>query len=135
LDGLARSEVTTEVSPIAATGKKLVGYIKQNQAKFIDLRKGWLDPKAHEFGSAPGYIAIHKDRVWYYLTAEKLESIIGTGRDASRYKKSLADKGRLDVGSGGQGGKRFVVERRIFQGKNKEGWKSVHAIKYGSVKT
>jgi hypothetical protein len=93
LDGLAKSEVTTEVSFISAMGKKLVVYIKKNQAKFIDLRKGWLDPKTHEFGSALGYIAIHKDRVWYYLTAEKLGSIIGTGRDAIRYKKSWRIKG------------------------------------------
>ena len=83
LDGLAKSDVTTKDSAISAMETKLVDYIKRNQAKFVDLRKGWLDPKAHKFGAVPGYVARHKGKMYWYLTAAKLKSIIGPGSDAS----------------------------------------------------
>ena len=136
LDGLTKSTVaTTEDSVFLAMGKKLRDHLKRNKSKFIDLRNGWLYPTTHEFGSVPGYVARHKGNLYWYLTAETLKSIIGSGGDASRYKRSLADDGRLDVSSGGRGGQRFVVERRIFKGKGKDGLQWVHAIKLKSVKT
>jgi hypothetical protein len=47
----------------------------------------------------------------------------------------LVDRGRLDVSTGGKGGRRFVVERRIFAGKGKEGMEWVHAIRKYPIKT
>ena len=93
LDGLTKPTVaTTEDSVFSAMDKKLRDYLKRNKTKFIDLRNGWLDPRTHEFGSVPGYVANHKGHLYWYLTAETLKSIIGSGGDASRYKQSLADK-------------------------------------------
>ena len=133
LDGL-KKPVTTEDTVIAAMDKKMADYMRKNRTKFIDLRKGWLEPGAHKFESVLGFIAKHKGYMYCYLTAEKLNLIIGTGDAARRYKQSLVDRGRLDVSSGGAGGRRFVVERRIFTGKSKDGMKSVHAIKLKPVK-
>jgi hypothetical protein len=108
------------------TNKKLVEFVLRNKANAKDLRpKKYADPKTHTFGSVPYYIAKHKGHKYWYFTAETLKSVIGSGEPARRYKQTLADRGYLDVSGGG----RFVVERRIFIGKGKQGMEYVHAIK------
>lgn len=134
LDGL-KKPITTEDSVIAAMDKKMADFMRQNKTKVMDLRKGFADPKTHKFDSVPWYKANHKGYMYCYLTDRALKSIIGTGDDARRYKQSLVDRGRLDVSSGGQTGRRFVVERRIFTNTGKDGMKWVHAIKIQAVKT
>jgi hypothetical protein len=113
----------------------MADYMRKNRTKFIDLRKGWLEPGAHKFESVLGFIAKHKGYMYCYLTDRALKLIIGTGADASLYKQCLADRKRLEVSPGGAGGRRFVVERRIFTGTGKDGMKWVHAIKLKPVKT
>jgi putative DNA primase/helicase len=134
LDGL-KKPVTTEDTVISAMDKKMADYMRKNRTKFIDLRKGWLEPGAHKFESVLGFIAKHKGYMYCYLTDRALKLIIGTGADASLYKQCLADRKRLEVSPGGAGGRRFVVERRIFTGTGKDGMKWVHAIKLKPVKT
>ena len=134
LDGLAKPKVAKEVSGTSAMDTKVVEYLDRNKAKSMDLRRKYADPTTHRFGSVRYYIANHKGHRYWYLTAAALNSVIGSGEDASRYKQSLADRGRLDVSSGGEGGRRFVVERRIFTGKGKEGMKWVHAIRWYPAK-
>ena len=114
--------------------KKLVDYLRRNKTKATDLRKTYVDPKTHRFGSVPYYQANHKGLQYLYLTAAALRSITGVGDDARRYKQSLVNRGRLDVSTGGKGGRRFVVERRIFTGKGKEGMHWVHAIRQYPIK-
>jgi putative DNA primase/helicase len=133
LDGLTKP-VTTKDSVIATMAKKMEDYLRQNKAKAKDLRRRYADPKVHKFDSVPWYKANHKGYMYCYLTDRALKLIIGTGDDASRYKQSLVDRGRLDVSSGGRQGRRFVVERRIFTGTGKDKMKWVHAIKIKPVK-
>ncbi len=135
LDGLTKPKEAKKDSAILAMDKKLVDYLRQNEAKAMFLPRRYADPKTHQFGSVPYYIAKHKGHMYYYLTAAALQSIIGTGAAASQYKQSLVAKGRLDVSSGGTSGRRFVVERRIFTGKDKEGMEWVHAIKWPTKKS
>jgi putative DNA primase/helicase len=139
LDGLKEVPATKEGNPVAAaneksilvTNKKLVEFVLRNKANAKYLRpKKYADPKTHTFGSVPYYIAKHKGHRYWYFTAETLKSVIGAGEPARRYKQTLADRGYLDVSTGGKGRRRFVVERRIFTGKGKQGtMKWVHAIK------
>jgi hypothetical protein len=133
LDGL-KPKVAVEESTYIAASKKLADYFKRNKAKAMDLRKRVADPKTHTFRSVPYYIASFRGHSYCYLTAEAMRSIFGVGPSATRYKQSLVDGGRLDVSSGGRGGRRFVVERRIFAGKGKNGMEYVHAIKTGPLK-
>jgi hypothetical protein len=49
----------------------------------------------HEFGSAPGYLVTHNGQKWLYLTAEQLDTVIGTGNKASKLKKELVAGGIL----------------------------------------
>jgi uncharacterized protein (DUF927 family) len=144
LDGLKEATDTEEAKPVSAVNKtsmqemhkKLMNYLIENKANSMNLRRGaYADPKKHKFGSVSYYFATHKGRKYCYLTADALKSIIGSGPDAKRFKQSLVDRGLLDVSSGGAGGRRFVVERRIFTGKRKEGMEWVHAIRGRSVKT
>jgi hypothetical protein len=79
----------------------------------------------HKFGSAPGYVATFKGDKWLYLTAEKLDAIIGTGGKASTLKKELAAAGLLATAND-----RYVVQRTIFSGaKGNKGYCSVSAFK------
>jgi hypothetical protein len=133
LDGL-KVKATKQKTVILAMDKRLVDYLRRNKVKAMDLRKKHADPKTHKFGSVPYYIANHRGHKYWYLTADAMKSIIRVGEDASRYKQSLADRGRLDVSTGGKGGRRFVVERRIFTGKGKVGMKWAHAIRWFPIK-
>lgn len=135
LDGLTKPKITAEDSAILATDRKLANYLRQHQAKSMDLRKKYADPRTHQFKAVPYYRAIYKGSQYWYLSGAALQSIIGVGAGARRYKQSLADRGRLDVSTGGESGRRFVVERRIFTGKGKEGMKWVHAIRTQPLKT
>jgi hypothetical protein len=143
LDGLKEVAATKESKSVPAANeksilamdKKLVDYLRRNKHKAMNLLKRYADPKTHKFGSVPYYVAKHKGYSWWYLTDEALKSIISVGKTASQYKQSLVDRGYLDVSSGGEQGRRFVVERRIFTGMGKEGMESVHAIRGLPVKT
>jgi hypothetical protein len=134
LDGL-KKPITAADSVIAAMDEKMADFMRQNKTKVMDLRKRFADPKTHTFGSVPWYKANHKGYVYCYLTAPTLQSIIGTGDAARRYKQELVNRKRLDFSTGGASGPRFVVERRIFTGTGKQGMKWVHAIKLERVKT
>jgi putative DNA primase/helicase len=134
LDGL-KKPMTTEDSGLAAMNKKLLDYLRKNKAKAKDLREWYANPKTHRFDSVPYYKANHKGYMYCYLTDRALKLIIGTGDDARRFKKELADRKRLEVSPGGTSGPRFVVERRIFEGMGKDKMKWVHAIKLKPVKT
>jgi hypothetical protein len=105
--------------------EKLIGYLQQRKAEFMDLDAEKLSPETHEFGSVPGYRATFKQDSWLYLTAEQLDIIIGTGAKASSLKKELAAAGLLAATKD-----RFVVQRPIFSGlKGNKGFRSVHAFK------
>ena len=124
LDGL-RARVVTNNIPAPSFKEKLIGYLQQRKAEFIDLDAERPRPENHQFGSVPGYIATFRRDSWLYLTAEQLNSIIGTGEKTSDFKKELAAAGLLDATKN-----RFVVQRPIFSGfKGNKGSRYVHAFK------
>jgi putative DNA primase/helicase len=132
LDGLRQPRGAAGKRAITSLRARLAKYLDKNKLNFFDLRTGFA-PRNHIFGSVPGYIAVHKGIEWWYVTAEQLKEIIGVGEKASAFKESLARQGRLATSSGGKEGRRFVVERRIFEGKGKVGLKSVHALRRGAL--
>jgi hypothetical protein len=124
LDGLRVSVVTNNI-PAPSLKEKLIGYLQQRKAEFMDLDAGRPRPESHEFGGVPGYVATYRRDSWLYLTAEQLNSIIGTGEKASDFKKELVAADLLDATKD-----RFVVQRPIYSGlKGNKGWCSVHALK------
>ena len=124
LDGL-RANVVTSESPAPSLRNKLLGYLQKHKAEFLDLDTRRPRPENHKFGSVPGYVATFKGNEWLYLTAEQLNSVIGTGDKASALKKELVEAGLMAATKD-----RFVVQRPIFSGpKGNKGFRSVHAFK------
>ncbi len=124
LDGLRANVVANKIS-VPSLKDKLIGYLQQHKAEFMDLDAEKPRTESHEFGSAPGYSATFKRDNWLYLTAEQLKGVIGTGEKANDLKKELAAAGLLAATKD-----RFVVQRPVFSGlKGNKGFRSVHAFK------
>jgi hypothetical protein len=124
LDSL-RANVVAKKAPAPTPKAKLLGYLQQRGAEFMDLDAARPALGTHKFGSASGYAATFKGDKWLYLTADKLDAVIGTGRKASDLKKELAAAGLLATSK-----QRFVVQRPIFSGaKGNKGFCSVYAFK------
>ncbi len=80
----------------------------------------------HTFGSVPGYFAAFKGKKWFYLTADQLKAVIGTGDNADQLKTELVADGLLDQASTGN----YLVQRPIFSGaKGNKGYRWVHALR------
>ena len=120
------AEDDLNADPVAALRSKLVKYLKDHHAGFMNLKNKKPKLGHHKLNAVPGYRDKFKRRRWYYLTADQLKAIIGVGRNADALKRQLADEGLLDKTTKG----RFVVYRQIFTGgKGKKNWARVHAIK------
>ena len=79
----------------------------------------------HTFGSAPGYFATFKGKKWYYVTADQLKKIIGSGDNGDLLKRQLVADGLMAGASTGK----FVVQRKIFPAKGNKGHRWVHAFR------
>jgi len=91
--------------------RRLVGYLGRDH-EFIDLADG---RPVRAFVSAvdpSGYIGTDDEAGWIYVTADKVDSIIGRGLNALSLKRRLQDEGNLKRAN--QGG--FVVQRKIYSG-------------------
>ena len=127
LDGLRHAaEDDIDVDPVAVLRSKLVRYLDDHHAKFMNLKNKQPKLGRDKLDAVPGYRAKFKGKRWYYLTADQLKAIIGAGLNADALKNQLAGEGLLDQTSK----RRFVVYRPIFAGgKAKENWARVNAIK------
>jgi hypothetical protein len=124
LDSL-RATLVAKKAPASSLKEKLLAYLRQHRPEFMDLDAARPALDTHKFGSAPGYVATFKEDKWLYLTAHKLDAVIGTGGKATELKKELAAAGLLATSKN-----RFVVQRRIFSGaKGNKGHCSVYAFK------
>jgi hypothetical protein len=104
--------------------RKLVAYLNDGIG-FIELADGRPTRTFDTIVDAAGYIGTDSEAGWVYLTAEKVNSIIGTGRNAASLKRRLQDEGHL--GKAKQGG--FVVQRKIYAGgKGNENFAWVYAF-------
>jgi hypothetical protein len=111
-------------SPVTTLRAKLIGYLNDNSKKFRDLRTKRLMLGKDNIKTFPGYSDQLKSQTWYYLTADKLTTIIGSGADAKKLKQQLASEGLLD-----KTGQKFVVLRRMFDGgKGNKNHRWVHAF-------
>jgi hypothetical protein len=112
--------------PVVSLRSKLVKYLNDHHAKFMNLKTKQPKLGRDKLDAVPGYRAKFKRRRWYYLTADQLKAIIGVGLNAVSLKRQLAGEGLLAKASND----RFVVDRPIFTGgRGKENWARVHAIK------
>lgn len=128
LDGLRYSQVKHKQADTSALGlqRKLVRYLADNRNTFRDLDKNMPQLGAHKFGSAPGYLVTFKGKKWFYLTADQLKAIIGTGEKADQLKADLVADGLMDRASTGK----YLVQRLIFSGaKGNKGYRWVHALR------
>jgi uncharacterized protein (DUF927 family) len=132
VDGLKTSThelepgIKLELAPAVSLKAQLVAWLEQHQQEFMDLDKKRPKKGSHEFGSVPGYMATFKGKKWFYLTADQLHEIIGSGTESTRLKKELVDSKLLEKAPTG----RYVIQRPIFSGeKGNKGWESVHAFK------
>jgi hypothetical protein len=91
--------------------RKLVAHLAEG-CGFIDLADGRPIRRFAEFVDAGGYIGTDEEAGWLYVNAEKVNSIIGNGRNAASLKRRLQDEGNMSRAK--QGG--FVVQRKIYSG-------------------
>jgi hypothetical protein len=104
---------------------KVVQHLTDHHAEFMYLNKQRPQYGSDAIDAVPGYRAKVKGQRWYYLTADQLKGIIGTGMNANALKQVLASEGLLDHKK-----KKFLVQRRIFRGgKGNQNFAWVHAIK------
>jgi putative DNA primase/helicase len=109
---------------------KLVQYLNDNRKNFMNLNEKRPRYRRDKLDAALGYRTKAKGQRWYYLTADQLKTVIGTGANASALKHMLASEGLLDRTK-----KKFVVQRRIFAGgKGRDNYAWVHAIKADILK-
>ena len=111
---------------------KLLQYFNDHYAEFIYLYKKRPRLGTDKIDSVPGYRDKIKGERWYYLTADQLKTIIGTGESARVLKQTLVTEGLLAQKTKGK----FVVQRKIFSGgKRNENYAWVHAFKADIRKT
>ncbi len=128
LDGLRYSRTKNEQvdTSVSALRRKLVRYLADNRGQFSNLDEKMPRLGKHSFGSRPGYSATFKGKKWFYLTADQLKALIGTGENATQLKAHLSAEGLLDGTSVGK----YRVQRRFFSNeKGSKGHKWVHAIR------
>jgi hypothetical protein len=128
LDGLrgAKAEHLATDTSVSGLCRKLITHLRDHRSKFMDLDEDKPRLDEHQLGSVPGYIATFKGKKWFYLADNQLVQIIGTGENADRLKKELAERGLLARTPKG----RYVVQRPIFSGaKGNKGWRQVHAFR------
>jgi putative DNA primase/helicase len=128
LDGLHHSHLQPQQADTSAAGlrRNLVRYLVDNRDQFWNLDKKMPLLGKHEFGSVPSYFATFKQKKWFYLTADQLKALIGSGENADQLKAQLVADGLLDRASTGK----FLVQRPIFSGaKGNKGHRWVHALR------
>jgi uncharacterized protein (DUF927 family) len=127
LDGLrwAKAKHLATDTSVSGLRRKLIIYLRDQRREFMNLDEDKPRLAKHQLGSVPGYVATFKDKKWYYLTADQLRGIVGTGENEDRLKKELAAEKLLDRASTG----RYLVQRPIFSAKGNKGHKWVHAFR------
>jgi hypothetical protein len=109
---------------------KLAQYLNDNRPEFMHLNKKRPRFGIDKIDAVPGYREKRKGERWYYLTDDRLKTIIGTGYSASALKQALATEGLLD-----QKKDKLVVQRKIFVGgKRNQNYAWVHAFKADLLK-
>jgi len=89
----------------------LTGWLDQNHKNFKPIRHRKLRKGRNNINDFVGFHAKHKGRDWFYLTRNRLETIIGTGQKANLLIRSLQQEGLMDPGK-----RRNVVQRALFRG-------------------
>jgi putative DNA primase/helicase len=95
----------------AALRAKLIGYLREAGGSFADL--GERRPRLGRVGleDAAGYVGTDNEAGWFYLTAQRLNAIIGNGTNATTLKRRLIAQSLMAQPKQG-----FVVQRKIFRG-------------------
>jgi putative DNA primase/helicase len=134
LDGLrsAKAEHLATDTSVSGLRRKLITHLCEHRSKFMDLDDDKPRLGKHRLGSVPGYVATFKGKKWFYLKADQLAGIIGTGDNAVALKKVLVGENLMARAPNG----RYVVQRPIFTGaKGNQGHKWVHAFRARILKS
>jgi len=124
-----QSQITSSSSSVQTPRQKLVTYLTEQQAEFLDLSAGLPDREEHEFGSVPGYIASHKGEKWYYVAPEQLRELLGGQSNVKELAKTLVADGLMAKLPESRSESRWVVQRPIFSGKGNKGYERVYAFR------
>jgi uncharacterized protein (DUF927 family) len=116
-------------SSLQSPRQKLIAYLTDRQAEFLDVSANPPDREEHEFGSVPGYVASYKGKKWYYLTSDQLKALVGGKANVAALAQALAAEGLMDKSP-----TKWVVQRRIFGGKGNKGFCRVHAFRAAILK-
>jgi hypothetical protein len=110
VDGLRYSQSQLEDADTSVDGlrRKLVRYLTDHRKEFRKVpRLG-----KHTLGSARGYVATFKGKKWFYLTADQLTGIIGSGGNGKELKRELSKNGLLATRPNGNP----LVQRPVLAG-------------------
>jgi putative DNA primase/helicase len=128
LDQLRQPDESSDTSrpSIETLRSKLVKFLSENKNSFMNLKAQRPRRGRDDIDAVPGYREKVKKQHWFYLTAKKLEAIIGTGDAVRQLKQALVAEGLMAQKTVGK----FVVQRGIFKGgKGSQNFAWVHAIK------
>jgi putative DNA primase/helicase len=104
--------------------RALVAYLA-NSREFVDLADGRPTRTFASIVDVAGFVGTDEEAGWLYLTARKVNEVIGDGPNALSLKRQLQNGGNLAKAK--QGG--FVVQRKIYSGgKGNENFAWVYAF-------
>ena len=91
---------------------KLRAYLRDHQAKFVDLTR--KNPRVGEYdANPPGYLIEHQGQREYLLTNEAFRELAGGKAQAQALKAELAERQLIATAGGGREGDRYAVKRPI----------------------
>ena len=128
LDQLRQPDESLDTSrpSVETVRSSLVKFLSANKNAFIKLQVKRPQHGRDDINGVPGYRDKIKKQRWFYLTAQQLDGIIGTGAAARQLKQALVTEGLMAQKTVGK----FVVQVRIFRGgKGNRNYAWMHAIK------
>jgi|tagenome__1003787_1003787.scaffolds.fasta_scaffold20767975_2 hypothetical protein len=91
---------------------KLRAYLRDNQAKFVDLTK--KNPRVGEYDdNPPGYLIEHQGQREFLFSNDAFLRLAGGKGQAQALKAELAQRGLIAMAGGGKEGDRYAVKRPI----------------------
>jgi len=128
LDQLRQPDESLDTSrpSVETLRSKLVKFLSGNKNAFMKLQVKRPRHGRDDINAVPGYREKVSGQRWFYLTANQLDAVIGTGAHARQLKQALVTEGLMAQKTVGK----FVVQRRIYKGgKRNQNYAWVHAIK------
>ena len=103
--------------------RRLVDYIRENEASFIDTAKETLSDPSNGHAGAIGYVAMEAGNKQFYFSDQRFSKIAGDKLAAHSLKRELERRNLIAMTGAGEQGKRFSCRKQIgvFKGKSVRG--------------